>query len=282
MKKVKALAALLVAATLALGSISVVIAEEAAAGGVAVSEEAKVYDDLKVTGKNFYNLRYALLGTYPVIAGYDDLNAKIFKNLEDAFTLATDKYFTDSANIFSVSYKVTENGQFAKIEVTYNYQLTAIKMTDFKEVKTYFVDKELAKEISESDYNTGITPVEDAKTDEAAAVSEAVAETAEAAQEDKEPRMIPVRLHAEKLGFTVNWDDSTKSVILTLGELRYTVTVDKNEYIIDNKIAQLELAPVNQNGSVYVPVSFFEKVIGAEYIVDEQGVEVIAWPKVEE
>jgi len=282
MKKVKALAALLVAATLALGSISVVIAEEAAAGGVAVSEEAKVYDDLKVTGKNFYNLRYALLGTYPVIAGYDDLNAKIFKNLEDAFALATDKYFTDSANIFSVSYKVTENGQFAKIEVTYNYQLTAIKMTDFKEVKTYFVDKELAKEISESDYNTGITPVEDAKTDEAAAVSEAVAETAEAAQEDKEPRMIPVRLHAEKLGFTVNWDDSTKSVILTLGELRYTVTVDKNEYIIDNKIAQLELAPVNQNGSVYVPVSFFEKVIGAEYIVDEQGVEVIAWPKVEE
>ncbi|MDR1560314.1 MAG: copper amine oxidase N-terminal domain-containing protein [Clostridiales bacterium] len=280
MKKVHALTALLVAVTLSLGSLSVVFAEEvaadaavpvAAAEEVVVEEPAKVYDDLAVAEKSFYNLRYAELGQYPVIAGYDDLNAKILKDVEDAYALATDKTFTDSANVLNINYTVVNSGQFAKIVVTYKYELTAIKMQNFDEVKTYYVDKELKAEITKSAYNTGITPVEEP------AEPEAVEEPATVEEPTvEEVVIVPIRTYAEGLGYAIAWDAETNSVILTKGDARFTVTVGKNEYLVDGELTELEVAPANQNGTVYVPVSFFEKVLGAVYSVDTEGNIVIA------
>ena len=273
MKKVHALSALLLAATLTFGSLNFVFAADTAAD--TSSAPAKVYAALEVTAKSFYNLRYAEVGKYPVIKGYDDLNAKILKSVEEAFALATDKAFTDSNNVFAVSYKVTDseakNGQFATIEVTYDYQLIAQTKNNYSDVKTYYVDKELAKEIDKAAFDEGIKD-EPAK-DETAPADEPKDEAVntEAAQKSDEPVMVPIRVHAVGLGYTVTWDDSTKSVIITKDDARFTVTVGKNEYLVDNKIVALDSAPTNQNGTVYVPVSFFEKSLGAVYSVDTDG-----------
>ena len=263
MKKLKALSALLVAAVLTLGSLGVVFAEE------------KAYVDLEVTAKSFYNLRYAEVGTYPVIAGYNDLNAKIFKDLEEAFELATDKFFTDSiasSNVFAVSYAVANENQFAKIDVTYAYQLTAIKMEPFQVIRTYFVDKALAKEITKAEYDAGIEAQKaEPKEDKAAADDKS---------DDKveEVILVPIRSYAEGLGYTVGWDNQTKTVILTKGDARITVKVGVNEYLVDNQIVPLEVAPTNQNGSVYVPVSFFVKSLGAVHS-EKDGIDVISAPE---
>ena len=260
MRKAHVLAALLLAATLSFSCLGIAIAaeEEKAA---AVETEAKVYADLEVTTKRFYNLRYADLGGYPVIKGYDDLNAKILKDLETAFALATDKSFTDTANVFSVKYEVKNDGQFAKIDVTYKYELTAGKMLPYLEIRMYYVDKELGKEITADAYKEGI---------EAAAEEKKEADVVED-ENVNEIIMVPIRLYAVPLGYAVSWDGATKSVILTKDNARFTVTVGLNEYLVDNKIVSLESAPVNQSDSVYVPVSFFTKVLGASYSIDVNG-----------
>ncbi|MDR1913280.1 MAG: copper amine oxidase N-terminal domain-containing protein, partial [Clostridiales bacterium] len=56
----------------------------------------------------------------------------------------------------------------------------------------------------------------------------------------------------------------------------YSIVVDKNEYTVENQVIPLEAAPTNQEGYVYVPVSFFEKVLGATYTVETDGTIVIS------
>jgi len=286
MKKLKVLGALLVAATVALGSFSVVLADG-------------TFDDLEVSTRNFFNIRGAYVGTFPVIEGFDDLNERILRDLEAAFDLATDSFFTTSigpTNVFNVSFEVTDHGQFGRIEVTYIYHLTAHRMAGFTESRTYFVDKELGEEITEAEFDAGIAAAE-AAAEEAAAEEAAAEEEPEVVEEiepeieiidelneddddieeinddavEEEVIMVPIRLHAEALGYEVDWDGDTRSVILTRGEDTFTITVDVNQYPVGGDIVALELAPVNQNGSVFVPVSFFVQVLGAEFSVDAAG-----------
>jgi hypothetical protein len=268
------MAALLIAVALSLGSFSIVFAKEVAADTTAEAKvaEPKVYENLTVTEKSFYNLRYAEIGKYPVVSGYDDLNAKIFKDVEDAYALATDRTFTDTVNVLKINYTVVNSGQFAKIEVTYKYELTALKMENFDEVKTYYIDKELKEEITKEAYNTGIKPAEETAEAEKAVETAVPEESAQAGESTvEEPVLVPIRTHAENLGYTVSWEGATNSVILTKDDARFSVTVGKNEYLVDSQIAPLEEPPTNQNGTVYVPVSFFVKVLGAEYSVDTDG-----------
>ena len=284
MKKVRALSALLLAATLTLGSLSIVFADDTAADAVTTVAAATQYDNLDVTATHFYNLRYADLGTYPVInGGYKDLNTQILNDLEQAFALATDKSFTSSDNVFSVSYTVTDSGQFAKIDVTYNYQLTAGAILPYSVTNTYYADKASAQAVTADDYTAGIAPADAEASDETdnSAEAPAASDNAAAAAEDNGAAaavdnsnsitMVPIRQYAEPLGYTLTWDGDTKSVILTKDDARFTVTVDVNEYLVDNQMVPLESAPTNQNGSVYVPVTFFTKVLGASYSVDESG-----------
>lgn len=279
MKKLKALGALLVATTLALGSFSVVLADE------------NVFDDLDVTARAFYNLRGAHIGVYPVIAGFDDLNEKILRDVEYAFELATDRNFTTTAgptNAFDVSFETEDDGQFAKVVVTYSYQLTAHRMAAFDDSKTYFVDKELGEEISEEDYKAGIAAAaaeaekeeDETEEDEVVTDDENTEPEENEIDDDDDPDQepvnfegvtVPIRFHSEALGYEVGWDDETKSVILSRGEAFYTITVGLNAYPLDDELVELELAPVNQDGSVFVPVSFFTQILGAEASVDEDG-----------
>ena len=274
MKKARSIAAIIMAAALSFSCLSIVSAETTVTvneGATAATvTETVTYPDLTVTAKNFTNTRYAILGTYPEISGYADLNKKIRDALDVAFSLATDKTFTDTANVFSVGYTVTEKGQFAKIDVTYNYALTAGKMKPYSVTDTYYVDKKLKQAITADAYNAGVAAAPAPAADESTSAP-AVTPGAETVDNTNEVTMVPVRQYAVALGYTLSWDNDTKSVILTKGDARFTIKVGVNSYLVNNEMVPLESAPTNQNGTVYVPVSFFTKVLGATYYVDTDG-----------
>jgi len=91
-------------------------------------------------------------------------------------------------------------------------------------------------------------------------------------------KMLPLRTAAEALGFALEWDDATSSISITRGlpnssasRLSVRLWLEQNSYEIEGLAAPLELeaAPTLINGSAYVPISFFETVLGAIYSTDE-------------
>jgi hypothetical protein len=288
MKKLKVLAAILAFASLTLSSVAFVYAsevkdEEAAPIAAAEATEAevveeptptptpaKVYDNLAVVEKSYFNYRGSLRGVYPVVTGLDDLSAKILADLEDKYLIATDRPETDQLNAFSVEYKVTDEGQYAVIEVTYNYKLTSIKTEPFSETNKYYVDKETKKEITEEDYTAAKKAEEEAKEAEEAPAEETAEEEVE--EEIAEIILVPLREYAESLGYAVGWNGELQLITILSGEeIVTTISIGKNEYNVDDAIVPLEAAPELQDGVTYVPVSFFEKVLGAVYSVGTDG-----------
>jgi len=281
MKKLKALGAMLVAATLMLGSFSVVLANE------------QEFADLNVTSRAFYNIRGAHIGYYPVIEGFTELNGTILRNVEAAYRLAADNAFTASigpTNVFEVSFTVANYGQFARVDVTYSYQLTQHRMHPYDRTDSYFVDKVLGTRITWAQFEAGVAAAaEEAEEEEEEVVQDVVIDhgftfipevvdviEVEVVEDEVEPIMVPLRFHAEALGYSVSWDDETSSVILTRDGVEFSVTVGVNQYLVDGELIALELAPVNQDGSVFVPISFFVQSLGADFTVDADGNIVIA------
>lgn len=73
--------------------------------------------------------------------------------------------------------------------------------------------------------------------------------------------MLPVRKVAEALGFTVEWNDEIKQVLLNSG--KYSFIIDENSYVAGRAMpVQLESAPVLHNDTTFVPQSFFTDVLG--------------------
>ncbi|MDH8679004.1 stalk domain-containing protein [Fusibacter bizertensis] len=75
--------------------------------------------------------------------------------------------------------------------------------------------------------------------------------------------MVPLKATAEKLGYSISWNASSRSIELIKGAQFTTLTIDKNSYI-KNKIAPFELStsPVIINGRTLIPAEFFNEVLG--------------------
>jgi hypothetical protein len=74
--------------------------------------------------------------------------------------------------------------------------------------------------------------------------------------------MIPLRLTAEKLGYTLTWKGENQSVLLTKSEASAKLRIGDNTYVANDKIPYiLEASPVIINDYTYVPISFLEKVL---------------------
>ena len=82
--------------------------------------------------------------------------------------------------------------------------------------------------------------------------------------------MVPLRTLAEKLGFTVSWDDG---VVTVTGQERYvqlTVGVDQyfaaptQEGMMGASLFSLGSAPYVTNGNTYVPVELFDALLGCK------------------
>ncbi|MEW4371498.1 N-acetylmuramoyl-L-alanine amidase family protein [Paenibacillus kandeliae] len=76
--------------------------------------------------------------------------------------------------------------------------------------------------------------------------------------------MIPIRVVAEHLKFTVNWNQSTQIVNIQQGESSVALTVGKNEASIRNRTVQLNVAPQLMNNTVVVPLRFVSEAMGLD------------------
>lgn len=74
--------------------------------------------------------------------------------------------------------------------------------------------------------------------------------------------MLSLRYFGEKLGWQVDWDDATRSVLLTKGEMSGKVKIGEDVYIANIKIPYiLEAKAIIIDDRSYVPASFFPTVL---------------------
>lgn len=76
----------------------------------------------------------------------------------------------------------------------------------------------------------------------------------------------PLRTVAESLGYTLKWNADKQQAEVSKGAQWTAVTVGKDQYTF-NKMAPISLnaAPyINDQGSLYVPVAFFEQILKAD------------------
>lgn len=85
-------------------------------------------------------------------------------------------------------------------------------------------------------------------------------------------KLLPVRKYAEGLGLEVAWDGALRQVTVGTEAMGAVFRIGENSYA-KARMAPLELecAPVLIDSRTYVPVSFFEQVLDARVIIDDDG-----------
>lgn len=85
-------------------------------------------------------------------------------------------------------------------------------------------------------------------------------------------KMIPLRSTIENFGYSLEWNNSNGSISIKRGEFVTSITVGRNSYYKGKMFPkQLEFAPEIKNGITYVPISFFEEILGLLFSVDSVG-----------
>lgn len=75
--------------------------------------------------------------------------------------------------------------------------------------------------------------------------------------ENKEVTYVSLRTVAEKNGFEVNWDNSTKTATLTKGDIEYCFVVGENTYLYNKEEKKLEHPIILKDGSVEIADHIF-------------------------
>ncbi|MBR2476803.1 MAG: copper amine oxidase N-terminal domain-containing protein [Clostridia bacterium] len=85
--------------------------------------------------------------------------------------------------------------------------------------------------------------------------------------------MIPLRALTEALGFTVEWQGETGTIILSRGPVYITMSAFEDGYTFSKTApAMLGTAPILIDGVTYVPVTFVDQILGGGYRFDENMV----------
>lgn len=74
--------------------------------------------------------------------------------------------------------------------------------------------------------------------------------------------MIPIRVVAENLKFKVNWDQKTQNVHIQQGSNAISLTVGKDEALVENNNVTLNIAPQMIKNTVVVPIRFVSEEMG--------------------
>lgn len=92
-------------------------------------------------------------------------------------------------------------------------------------------------------------------------------------RKSKDVVMVPLRDVAELMGFEVKWQGKEKPIEVVKGPLWSAIEIGKNRYTYA-KVAPfiLESAPELKNGTTYVPVTYIQKVLGANSLKVVDGV----------
>ena len=93
-----------------------------------------------------------------------------------------------------------------------------------------------------------------------------------------ETLMLPLRAITEALGFEIEWQGETGTIILTRGPLYITMSAFADGYTF-SKTAPMTLgtAPILTEGTTFVPENFITEILDGAYAIDEAGNIKIVW-----
>ena len=74
--------------------------------------------------------------------------------------------------------------------------------------------------------------------------------------------MLPIRFVAEALGFKVEWDDPTRTVILTDKDTIVKIPVDTNQIIVNGKVFESDTAPILKSNRTMLPIANIARALG--------------------
>ncbi|CAH1214537.1 Internalin A [Paenibacillus plantiphilus] len=74
--------------------------------------------------------------------------------------------------------------------------------------------------------------------------------------------MVPIRFISEQLDAEVSWDSKGKGITVKSLNKQIKLTVDAKAAAVNGKPVQLDAAPVNRDGTVYVPLRFLSQELG--------------------
>lgn len=76
--------------------------------------------------------------------------------------------------------------------------------------------------------------------------------------------MLPVRFVAEALGFDVDWDKSTRTVILKQDKTRVEIPVDTNQIIVNGDVYTSDVKPEIKNNRTMLPIANIARALGLQ------------------
>lgn len=88
--------------------------------------------------------------------------------------------------------------------------------------------------------------------------------------------MLPLRAVAEAMGFQLQWNAEAYSVELRKDNIFTTVKTGENQYAVNKMLKKLEAAPALVESKLYVPASFFEKVLPGAVASGNDGISITA------
>ena len=265
----KKLMALILAAALAFGSSVMVFANEEA-GGV---------ENIPFTGTeaSFIGTGGLITGRYPVLPGQAALSQNVSNFMTDTYyeMINNNQIPTLSGNMLLFNFTVEESLTTARIDITALDRFLAPVV-----IRTIYVNKA---------NNAQITAAQAAAMIAAEAEAVEVIENGEEAAENGEEievevevveiHLVQLRAHAEHAGFTVTWNAETAMVTVANDEVEFSLAAGSPVAVAaDGEEFVLETAPINLDGTMYVPISFFTELLGVEIIL----VPITAVPVIEE
>jgi hypothetical protein len=75
--------------------------------------------------------------------------------------------------------------------------------------------------------------------------------------------MVPLRVISEAFGAGVEWNGTTKTVTITLGDTEIKMTIDQQIALVNGVETLLDAPPEIREGSTFVPISFIANTFGA-------------------
>lgn len=90
---------------------------------------------------------------------------------------------------------------------------------------------------------------------------------------------VPIRAIIEAFGGEVGWDESTKSVLLTMGDDMIRLVIDSTTAYLNDKEATLDVAPAIINGCTMLPIRFIAEGFnfGVSWNQDAETVSVLRY-----
>jgi hypothetical protein len=74
-------------------------------------------------------------------------------------------------------------------------------------------------------------------------------------------KMVPIRKISERLGYKVEWQGKTDTVLVSKQASSYLISIGKKEYGYNKSLKRFEVTPEIKNGRTYVPESFVDMLL---------------------